>query len=159
MSTILIVYDSVTGNTEKMARAVAEGAEKVRGANVIVKRVEQVSMDDLLGADGIIVGSPTYFGQMSGKMKDLIDRSDAIHGKLNGKVAAAFTSAGEVFSGAETALLSMIHAMLTHGMIVQGRVKGKHYGVAAVESPGPKDLDLCIDLGYKTASLVAKLAK
>ena len=159
MSTILIVYDSEKGNTEKMARAVAEGAEKVEEAKVIVKRVDQTSLDDLLGADGIIIGSPTYFGLMSNKLKALIDKSNDIHGKLEGKVGAAFTSSGGVSSGAETTLLSIIHAMLIHGMVVQGRSEGKHYGGAAVESPSPEELEGCRDLGYKTAALVARLTK
>lgn len=159
MSTILIVYDSEKGNTEKMARAVAEGAEKVEEAKVIVKRVDQTSLDDLLGADGIIIGSPTYFGLMSNKLKALIDKSNDIYGKLEGKVGAAFTSSGNVATGAETTLLSMIHVMLIHGMVVQGRSEGKHYGGAAVESPSPEELEGCRDLGYKTATLVARLTK
>ncbi len=159
MSTILIVYDSEKGNTEKMARAVAEGAEKVEEAKVIVKRVDQTSLDDLLGADGIIIGSPTYFGLMSNKLKALIDKSDDIYGKLEGKVGAAFTSSGNVATGAETTLLSIIHVMLIHGMVVQGRSEGKHYGGAAVESPSPEELEGCRDLGYKTATLVARLTK
>lgn len=159
MSTILIVYDSGTGNTEKMACAVAEGAEKVKEAKVIVKRVDQASPDDLLGADGIIIGSPTYFGQMSGKLKAFIDKSIEVYGKLEGKVGAAFTSSGGVVSGAETTLLSIIQAMLIHGMVVQGRSKGKHYGGAAVESPSPEELEGSRDLGYKTATLVARLTK
>jgi len=159
MSTILIVYDSEKGNTEKMARAVAEGAEKVEEAKVIVKRVDQTSLDDLLGADGIIIGSPTYFGLMSNKLKALIDKSNDIYGKLEGKVGAAFTSSGNVATGAETTLLSIIHVMLIHGMVVQGRSEGKHYGGAAVESPSPEELEGCRDLGYKTATLVARLTK
>lgn len=160
MPTILIVYDSEKGNTEKMARAVAEGAEKVEEAKVIVKRVDQASLDDLLGADGIIIGSPTYFGLMSNKLKALIDKSNDIYGKLEGKVGAAFTSSGGVVSGAETTLLSIIHVMLIHGMVVQGRCKGnKHYGEAATGSPGPEELEGCRDLGYKIATLVARLTK
>lgn len=159
MSTILIVYDSGKGNTEKMAFAVAEGAEKVEETKVIVKRVDQASLDDLLGADGIIIGSPTYFGLMSDKLKAFIDKSIEVYGDLDGKVGAAFTSSGGIASGAETTLLSIIHAMFIHGMVVQGRSKGKPYGGAAVGSPGPEELEECRDLGYKTASLVAKLTK
>jgi NAD(P)H dehydrogenase (quinone) len=55
------------GNTEKMALAVAEGANKVSGVEVAVKKVDQTSLEDLLNADGIIIGSPTYYGQMSAK--------------------------------------------------------------------------------------------
>lgn len=157
MARILIVYDSKTGNTEKMAFAVAEGAKQVKGVDVVVKRVEQTSLDDLLAADGIIMGSPTYYGQMSSKLKALIDESVKIHGKLEGKVGAAFTSSGGTVTGAETTLLSILNAMIIHGMIVQGRADDKHYGAAAVETPDEEELEYCRELGKRTASLVAKL--
>lgn len=67
MAKVLIVYDSRTGNTEKMAHAVAEGTKQVRNIEVIVKKVDQTKLEDLLNTDGIIIGSPTYYGQMSGK--------------------------------------------------------------------------------------------
>ena len=156
---ILIVYDSTSGNTEKMAHAVAEGAGKVKGTKVIVKKVKRAVPDDLLEADGIILGSPTYFGQMSTEMKGFVDRSLKVYGKLDGKVGAAFTSSGGMVSGAETTLLSIIQAMLIHGMIVMGRSKGMHYGAAATGTPDSKAVDNCRDLGYKTASIVARLAK
>jgi len=156
---ILVVYDSKTGHTEKMAYAVAKGAKQVRRVDVEVKKVEQTSIRDLLGADGIIMGSPTYYGQMSARLKALIDKSVKIHEKLEGKVGAAFTSAGGTATGAETTLLSILEAMLVHGMVIQGRPNDKHYGVAAVESPNKEELKLCRELGKRTASLVMKLKK
>jgi len=157
MAKILVVYDSKTGNTEKMALAVAKGAKQVARVNVDVKKVDQADIEDLLSADGIIVGSPTYYGQMSAKLKALIDKSVKIHGKLEGKVGAAFTSSGGTASGAETTLLSMLQALLIHGMIVQGRAHNKHYGAAAVGAPDKEDLKLCRELGKRTANLVMKL--
>lgn len=157
MAKILIVYDSKTGNTEKMALAVAEGVKQIDGVDVNVKKVDQTSLEDLLSADGILMGSPTYYGQMSAKLKALIDESEKIHEKLEGKIGAAFTSSGGTASGAETTLLSILQAMLIHGMIIQGRPDGKHYGVAAVESPNEEELQLCRELGKRTASLVMKL--
>jgi len=154
---ILVVYDSETGNTEKMAHAVAEGAQKVKGVDVTVKKVDRVKLEDLMEADGIIMGSPTYYGQMSAKMKGLIDESEKIHGKLKGKVGAAFTSAGGTASGAETTLLSILQAMLIHGMIIQGRSESKHYGPAAVEAPNQEELETCKETGKRTAQLVLKL--
>jgi len=156
---ILVVYDSKTRHTEKMAFAVAEGAKQVKGVDVNVKKVNQTNMEDLLSADGIIIGSPTYYGQMSSKLKTLLDNSVKIHGKLEGKVGAAFTSAGGTASGAETTLLSILQAMLIHGMIIQGRADDKHYGAAAVGSPNKEELKLCRELGKRTASLVMKLKK
>jgi len=157
MAKILVVYDSKTGHTEKMAFAVAEGAKKVKGVEVQVKRVSETSIKDLAEADGIILGSPTYYGLISARLKTLIDRSVKVHGKLEGKVGAAFTSSGGTASGAETTLLSMVQALLIHGMIVQGRAHAKHYGAAAVGVPKKGDLRSCMDLGKRTASLVVRL--
>ncbi len=69
---ILIIYDSKTGNTEKMTFAVAEGARETGGVEVVVKKVDETTNEDLLKADGIIVGSPTYYGQMSAKSKQCL---------------------------------------------------------------------------------------
>jgi NAD(P)H dehydrogenase (quinone) len=157
MTKILIVYDSKTGNTGKMAFAVAEGAKQVKGVEIVVKQVGKMTLNDLCNSDGIIMGSPAYYGEMSGKLKSFIDKSVKIHGKLKGKVGAAFTSSGGTASGAETTLLSILQAMLIHGMIVQGRADHKHYGAAAVGSPGAKDIIDCKELGKRVATLAAKL--
>src|SRR3989337_4482416 len=157
MAKILIVYDSKTGHTEKMALAVAKGTKQVKGVDVEVKKVEHADIEDLEKADGIILGSPTYYGQMSAKLKKFIDKSVKLHGKLEGKVGAAFTSSGGIASCAETTLLSMLQALLVHGMIVQGRANDKHYGAAAVGAPSKDDLKSCMDLGKRVASLVLKL--
>jgi len=154
---VLIVYDSETGNTEKMASAIAKGAKETAGVKVAVKKVHQTTNSDLLKADGIIVGSPTYYGQMSSKIKAMFDESVKIHGKLEGKVGAAFTSSGGVASGAETTILSILEAMLVHGMIIQGRADSGHYGAAAVGEPKQREKKRCRDLGKKVADLVLRL--
>lgn len=160
MVNILIVYDSRTGNTEKTAFLVAEGVRKVNGVNCIVKKVDETNLDDLLNADGIIIGSPTYYGGMSAKIKDLIDKSVKIHGKLEGKVGAAFTTSGGTATGAETTLLSIIKALLIHGMIVKGDPEDKHYGLAIVGAPeSDEDKNLCRKFGFKFANLVVKISK
>ena len=156
MAKIIVVYDSLTGNTERMALSVAKGAEKA-GVEVTVKKADETKPDDFLVADGIIMGSPVYFGQMSAKLKDLIDESIKVHKDLAGKVGAAFTSSGGTASGGETTLLSIIHAMLIHGMIVQGRADDKHYGVAVTGLPKKRDLADCEELGERVAALVLKL--
>ncbi len=157
MVKILVIYDSLSGNTEKMAQAVAEGAKQVGGTVVEVKKVDKASLGDLQKADGIIAGSPTYYGLMSGKLKEFIDKSVKIHGKLEGKVGAAFTSSGDTATGAETTLLSILQAMLVHGMIVQGRSDNKHYGAVAVGTPDSKATESCQRLGKKVAELAIKL--
>jgi len=157
MPKILVVYDSKSGNTETMALAVAKGAEQAGDLEVTVKRAEETKNSDLLAADGIIMGSPTYFGQMSAKLKALIDESVKVHEQLTGKVGGAFTSSGGTASGGETTLLSIVQAMLIHGMIVQGRADDKHYGVAVTGAPKKRDLAECEKLGKRVAALVLKL--
>ena len=157
MTRVLVVYDSRTGNTEKMALAVADGARKVKGARVVVLEVDKAKMSDLVNSDAIILGSPTYYGNMSGKMKSFIDQTNRIHGKLAGKVGGAFTSSGDTACGAETALLSMLEAMLINGMIIQGRHDNKHYGPTAVESPDEKEIESCKELGKRISNLAATL--
>ena len=159
MPTVLVVYDSETGNTERAARLVAEGVREVEGIEWILKRVDDVSLDDLLKSDGIIVGSPTYYGLMSAKIKRLLDESVKIHGKLEGKVGAAFTSSGGTASGAETTILSILEALLIHGMIIQGNPHNQHYGLAVVGAPDAKEADLCRKFGARIAKLVSKVAK
>ncbi len=155
---VLIVYDSRTQNTEKMAFEVAEGVKKVN-ATAIIKKVDDTTLEDLLAADAVIVGSPTYYGLMSSKIKGLFDKSVKIHGKLAGKVGAAFTSAGGTATGAETTILSILEAMLVHGMIVQGRADNKHYGAACVGAPNEEAAKICRELGEKTALLATRLLK
>jgi multimeric flavodoxin WrbA len=75
MVEILVVYHSQTGNTAKMARAVAEGVEAVDGAKVNLKHVLDADLEDLIQCDGLVVGSPEYFGYMSGLIKDFFDRT------------------------------------------------------------------------------------
>jgi len=140
-----------------MALAVAEGAKEAEGIDVIVRKAEKITNEDLLKADGIIIGSPTYYGQMSGKIKAVFDESVKIHGKLEGKVGAAFTSSGGVASGAETTIISILEAMLVHGMIIQGRASSGHYGAAAVGAPKEREIKRCKELGKMAADLVSKL--
>ena len=71
--TVLVTYHSVTGNTEKMAQGVAEGAKAVSGTTVVLKRVGDVTGEDLLSSDALIVGSPVYFGSMAGEVKTFFD--------------------------------------------------------------------------------------
>ncbi|MCW4020993.1 MAG: NAD(P)H-dependent oxidoreductase [Candidatus Bathyarchaeota archaeon] len=159
MPSIIVIYDSRTGNTEKTAALIAEGAKEVTGIDCTLRKVDDVTLDTLLEADGIIIGSPTYYGTMSGKVKILIDKSVKLHGKLQGKVGAAFTSSGGTATGAETTILSILEALLIHGMIVQGTPHGQHYGLAVVGSPDEGEKDLCRKFGSRVANLVAKIAE
>lgn len=159
MAKVLVVYHSRTGNTAKMAEAVAAGA-KSSGAEVSIKRVSDVSLDDLKKADGIIIGSPTYYGQMAAEIKQLFDSSSDVRGQLENKVGAAFTSSASTEGGNQTTLISIIQAMLIHAMIVAGdpMESGGHYGAIAVGEPGKNALEACRQLGLRVAKLAKKLA-
>jgi NAD(P)H dehydrogenase (quinone) len=153
---ILIVYDSVSGNTEAMAYVVSEGVKGER-VDVEVVKVDETSIDDLPGVDGLILGSPVYYGLPSAKMKQYIDESVKYHGKLDGKVGGAFASAGGSHTGAETTIIALIEALFIHGMIVQGTSGSNHYGAASVGAPDEKDMENCRKLGARVAKLVKKL--
>jgi len=158
MPNILIIYDSSSGNTEKAAILVAEGAKQVMGVQCTVKKVDDVSVDELTKVDGIIIGSPTYYGTMSSKIKRLLDKSVKHHGKLAGKVGAAFTSSGGTASGAETTILSILQGLLIHGMIIQGAPHAQHYGLAVVGAPKGREKELCKEFGTRIARLTVKVA-
>ena len=156
MVKVLIVYYSSSGNTEKMAKLIQEGAES-EGAKTVCKRVEETTADELLKYDGIIIGSPTYYGSMSWKVKKLLDESVKFHGKLEGKVGAAFTSSANIGGGNETTIMDILKAFLIHGMIVEGDAKGDHYGPVAIEAPDKRSKSQCTKLGQKVARLVKKI--
>ncbi|HAP31905.1 MAG TPA: flavodoxin [Firmicutes bacterium] len=156
MAKILILYYSRTGNTRQMAEAVAEGARQA-GAETTVCAVEQCALEQLLEHDGIIAGSPTYYGIVAGAFKNFFDHSVKYHGKLEGKVGGAFASSGVFGGGSETTALSILQMMLVHGMIVQGRPSGSHYGVVAVQAPDERARQECRQLGERVTQLAAKL--
>jgi len=158
MPKVLIVYYSRSGNTEKMAQAVAAGAKQVSGVEVEVRPVAEVTPDDLLAADGIIMGSPTYYGSMAAELKTLIDESVKYHGQFTGKVGGAFSSSGGPGGGNETTVLDIVKALLIHGMIVQGDSQGDHYGPIAVGAPDDRSRRECQKLGRRVAELVKRLA-
>ncbi len=160
MSKIFIIYDSRSGNTAKMADEIAEGV-KQSGTEVEVKKVEQATPDDLVAADGIILGSPNHFGTMSEKMKGFINDSVKVRKKLENKVGAAFTSGAAIGGGVETTVFSIIQAMMIHGMIIVGdpmEATG-HYGAVSIGSPDDKTSDICRKLGKRVGDLVQRLDK
>ena len=101
---ILIMYDSMTGNTEKLANTVAEGAKKVKGVTVEVQKAEAVDTKSAMTADGYAFGSPTHFSTMSGPTLTLFTRLYPIRDKMAGKPMAIFTTGA---GGQVTALESI----------------------------------------------------
>ena len=157
MPKIGVSYYSRSGNTQKMAEFVSQGV-KEEGVEVELKRVEDTTLEDLLTWDGIIMGSPTYYGAAAAPIKDLFDRSVKYHGRLEGKVGGAFASSGNIGGGNETTILSLLQMMLIHGMIIQGSFEGDHYGPVSIEKPDDRVRVQCKALGRKIARLVKKLA-
>ena len=161
--TVLVVYHSASGNTEKMAHGVAEGAKAVSGTSVVLKRVGEVTADDLLSSDAVIVGSPVYFGNMSGEVKTFFDNWLLKFGvfrdfKMRNKVGGAFVTGAAVSNGKELTMLAILEAMLVNQMIVTGG--GGAFGASATtgpDSPGidEKELAAARDLGKRIAEVAA----
>jgi len=150
---ILVVYDSITGNVEKMAKAVAEGAAEA-GAEVDIARVDEVDVDKVPMYDGYAFGSPTHCGTMSTKMNEFFNqRLIKYWGKLRYKVAVAFTSSGGLGGGNEMTLWSLLSAIINYGMMTFGvpdyvaRGVTLHYGAVAIGTPNKDSLKACKLLG------------
>lgn len=157
MKKLAVVYYSRTGNTEAMAEAIAEGARKESDVSVDVKKVENFPAEKMLEYDGLIAGSPTYYGSMAYQLKKLFDDSVVFHGKLAGKVGGAFSSAANIGGGNETTITGILNAMLIHGMIVEGTSNGDHFGPVAIGAPDARADSGCKALGKRVAVLVKKL--
>lgn len=159
MPKVLVVYYSRSGNTKKMAELVAEGVKKEKNIEVEVKPVQECRVEELLGADGIVIGSPTYYGSMASEVKKLLDASIKFHGKLDGKIGGAFSSSGNIGGGNETTIMGILKALLIHGMIVQGSPRGDHYGPVSVGKPDERSRKLCIEYGHRIAKLVSRMGR
>lgn len=162
--TVLVTYHSASGNTEKMAQGVAEGAKAVTGTSVILKRVGEVASNDLTSSDAVIVGSPVYLGNMSGEVKTFFDNWSLKFGlrarehKMRNKVGAAFATGESVSGGKEVTMLTILATMLGREMIVVS--SGGAFGASATtgpDSPGIDDKELAAarDLGKRVAEIAA----
>ena len=131
-----------------MAEAVVAGAQSVARTQVVLKRVDQVTADDLFSADAVVVGSPVYWSNMSGEVKTFFDNWQFKFGvfpefKMKNKVGAAFATGGQVSSGKEVTMLTILAAMLGNQMIVVS--DGGAFGASATtegDSPGIDDREL-----------------
>ena len=157
MKRIAIIYYTKSGNTEKMADLISEGVQKDENVKGEVYKVQEFPIDKTKEYDALIVGSPTYYGTMAYEIKKFLDETVAVHGSLAGKVGGAFASAMNIGGGNETTVLSIIQAMLIHGMIVQGNEKGDHYGPVSIGRPDTRVETQCRDLGNRIAGLVQSI--
>ena len=190
---ILVLYHSRLGSVQKIARLIARGVESVAGCTATLRTVPEVSsspeqhdapesgdpwleLAELESCDGLILGSPTRFGNMSASMKYLLDSTSSLwmSGALVNKPAAVFTSSSSMHGGQESTLLSMLNPLLHHGMLICGipytepslsktSTGGTPYGashVAGSNNSNPISEDeksLCIALGKRVANTAIKL--
>lgn len=192
---ILVLFYSRKGSTAELARQVCRGVESVAGARALLRTVPAVATvieapqpavpaegppyathDDLRECNGLVMGSPTRFGNMAAPLKFFLDGTSAlwVGGALAGKPAGVFTSTQTIHGGQETTLLSMMMPLLHHGMYIVGipyteaalsttRAGGSPYGAShfAGDDTQPRLTDdertLAILLGRRVAELAVKL--
>lgn len=197
MGEILILYFSRSGHTAAMARRIARGVEEVEGMRARLRTVPPVapttttaaapepedgapyvSLQDLADCAGLILGSPTRFGNMAAPLKHFLDSTaaDWLAGTLVDKPAAAFTSTGSLHGGQESTLLSMMLPLLHHGMILvgipytQGELNSTHSGgtpygashwagVHGERELSVDELNLCRALGRRVATVARRLVE
>jgi len=197
MTEILVLYYSLHGHTAAMARQIARGIDELEGAGARLRTVPPVSdglqqrnpavpeegppwarKEDLVECAGLIIGSPTRFGNMAAALKYFIDGTAAewYSGRLSGKPAAVFTSTASLHGGQESTLLTMMLPLLHHGMVLVGLpytepdlIKtmggGTPYGASHYSSwEGTRDLDpnesaLCRALGRRVAEIAIRLKR
>ena len=153
---VLVLYHSRSGNTEKLAQAIGQGVREVEGVGAILKSVDDVAREDFQAADGLIAGSPVYFGTMSAELKAVFDDFVTVRREMEGKVGAAFATSGDPSGGKETTIRSILQALLIYGMIVVGDPMDAtgHYGVSCVDAPDERTADNAAKLGKRVAQLV-----
>ncbi|MBT8358163.1 MAG: flavodoxin family protein [Desulfobacterales bacterium] len=157
---ILVLYFSKGGNTRRLAEAVAEGVNAIAGAEAVLKKTDQVTKDNFLEASAIIAGSPVYFGTMAAQLKQVFDEFVSVRKKMENKIGAVFSTAGDVTGGKETTMFSIIQALMIYGMIIVGDPMAAtgHYGVSCVGQPDEKTLENGRLLGKRVAELAIKVA-
>lgn len=193
---VLVLYYSTSGKTAKMAQQIARGIERVTNIEAKIRTVPKVSAtceatspeipesgaiycseEDLRNCEGLIVGSPTRFGNMAAPLKYFLDGTAAIwaSGGLVNKPAAAFTSTGSIHGGQESTLLTMMLPLLHHGMLFVGipyteqalkdtSTGGTPYGAShhAGENNentfSKEEKILCQALGERVATIATKLS-
>ena len=196
MTEILVLYYSRGGSVARLARQIARGIGEVPGASARLRTVPPVApvtveaappepedgapyveKSDLRECAGLLLGSPTRFGNMAAPMKHFLDTLGAewASGALVGKPAAVFTSTATMHGGQESTLLSMLVPLLHHGCVIAGipftetalnttRTGGTPYGASHVagaqDDPQPSDDEAALAraLGRRIATLAAKLA-
>lgn len=176
MTQVLIIYASDYGNTEKMAYAAAEGVNSVAGASAVVKKADEVTAEDMVASQAVLVGSPVHMGAVDWRVKKFIDTVCSglwMQDMMNGKVAGVFTSGGGFGSaggGTEIAMLSMLNNFAELGMLIvplpkntenykKGGLHWGPYGRSADENGQPVGVSAeAISVAKKHGANVARTA-
>lgn len=147
MARVLVIYDSRTGNTEKLANAIAEGVRKASGVEAVLKKASEVTPSDLASADAFAFGSPSHFSIMSGEVLKMFTNIYPHRDKVAGKPACIFTTG----SGGQVNALDNMEKVL--GNFNPKWIKP---GIAVHEAPSGKDLEQARKLGEKLAKAAVK---
>jgi len=129
MSKILVVYHSMSGNTEAAAELVAKGACSVEGTDAETKEALKATSEDLLNSDGIAVGTPDYFSYMAGGLKDFFDRTYyPTQGQVTDKPCAIFVThggGGRAVESVKSMCQKFKFKMVGEPVLVKGRPEGE----------------------------------
>ncbi len=163
MGKILVLFDSNSGNTAKMAQLIAEGVSSIPNMEVRILKIDDATAEDVVWCDGLAVGSPTNMGLLSWKMKKFWDETMASHWmKVDGKIACAFSSSGGFSGGSEMACQSILTVLINFGFLVFGvtdyvsKLMTLHYGATSIREPRSEESqDACRRLGKRLAEWVA----
>lgn len=172
--TILVAYDSRTGNTETFARAVAEGIESVDGVDAVASNQADIESDAIASAAGVVVGTPVHWGNLSSNTKAFLDKVGgalAQAGEIGAdstpttRTAGAFATGGSVASGKELARISILSTLLSFKYVVIGAEDAAGFGTLGPQATtGPSDpglseaeLEEARNYGVRFATLTKKL--
>jgi NAD(P)H dehydrogenase (quinone) len=155
---VLVLYYSKGGNTKKLAEIIAKGVESA-GVKAVLKNTDEVTKDDFLESQGVIAGSPVYFGVMAAELKKIFDDFIGTRKKMEDKVGAAFSTGAHPTGGKETTIMSILQCMLIYGMIIVGDPMSAsgHYGVGCTGIPDERASDEALKLGARVAELCKRL--
>lgn len=173
---VLVVYDTRSGNTESLARAVGEGVASVEGAQPVVKRTKDVRDDDILASSGIVLGTPVHWGSLSPEAKAFLERVGSVLAQAKElgpqstprlRTAGAFATGGSVSSGKELARLTILTAFLNMRFVVVGGEEGDGFGTLGAQAttgeadPGlsEKELAEARRFGARIASITLALVR
>jgi NAD(P)H dehydrogenase (quinone) len=161
---ILIAYHSVTGNTEALAKSVREGVARVEGVETVLRKTADASVEDILKSDGIVLGTPVYWQDMSSESRRFIERvgealSKASKNLGEGRTAGVFCTGGATASGKDLARLSAVAAFLGMRFIVIGGVDEEGYGITGPQATaiGDKEREEARRFGERFARLTKQI--